>query len=94
MRRRLRTGFLLAASLGLGACALLPGQDPEPVEPPGPPPVPASVLAAAAPNQNLGSVRLRPEDGCFWYLHNGPVEETLLPLRSRTGSRFCVQGAT
>lgn len=47
------------------------------------------IVALAAPNQNLEAIRLNPEDGCYWYLHEGPVENTLIPLRSKTGRRIC-----
>jgi len=52
--------------------------------------VPEQVAALAAPNQDLSAVRLMPEDGCYWYRHKGPVETTLLPLRSKDGSPICV----
>lgn len=51
--------------------------------------VPEAVLAVAAPYQNLATARLRPEDGCYWYLHSGPVETTLIPLRSVDGRPIC-----
>ncbi|MGS4943941.1 hypothetical protein ACVDG3_00550 [Meridianimarinicoccus sp. RP-17] len=49
--------------------------------------------AVAAPYQDLQSVRLLPEDGCYWYRHVGPVETTLLPLRTATGQPICTQRA-
>ena len=45
----------------------------------------------AAPYQNLQLVRLRPEDGCYWYQHAGQVETTLLPLRTSEGRPICLQ---
>ena len=57
-----------------------------------PPPlseVPEGVAAIAAPNQNLATVRIQPEDGCYWYQDAGPVETTYLPLRSRDGRPIC-----
>ncbi len=54
---------------------------------------PEAVVALAAPNQNLDAVRLDPEDGCYWYLYDGPVETTLLPLRSKSGRRICVSSS-
>lgn len=53
--------------------------------------VPEEVAALAAPNQNLQSVKLLEEDGCYWYQHNGPVETTLLPLMSKRGRHICLQ---
>lgn len=55
--------------------------------------VPEGVLAIAAPWQNLDAVVLRPEDGCYWYQHRGPVETTLLPLRTREGRPICTRPA-
>ena len=33
--------------------------------------VPESVVAMAAPDQDVSTARLRPGDGCYWYEHNG-----------------------
>lgn len=54
--------------------------------------VPPQVAEAAAPNQDLSFVELR-DDNCYWYRHRGPVETTMLPLRTRTGRPICVQVA-
>ncbi|SEM30446.1 hypothetical protein SAMN05443999_11927 [Roseovarius azorensis] len=51
--------------------------------------LPEAVLNLAAPGQDLSSARLRPEDGCYWYEHSGPVETTLVPLRSAGGNPIC-----
>ena len=48
-----------------------------------------AVAALAAPGQDLASARLLPEDGCYWYEHRGPVETTLLPLRTAGGNPIC-----
>lgn len=53
--------------------------------------VPESVLELAGPNQNLNAVKFLEEDGCYWYEHDGPVETTLLPLRSTRGRHLCVE---
>lgn len=55
--------------------------------------VPEQVAALAAPNQPLATAR-RLEDGCYWYLHDGPVEQTLLPLRTVNGNPICVRTAS
>ena len=55
--------------------------------------VPEGVLEIAAPWQDLTAVVLRPEDGCYWYEHTGPVETTLLPLRTREGRPICTRPA-
>lgn len=52
--------------------------------------VPEAVSVLAAPGQNLTTARLRSEDNCYWYEHSGPVETTLLPLRSAGGNPICV----
>lgn len=51
------------------------------------------VRAAAAPNQNIESARVLPEDGCYWYEYAGPVESTLLPLRAPNGAHLCTAAA-
>lgn len=53
--------------------------------------LPEEVIAMAAPNQDLRSVILRPEDGCYWYQHVGVVETTLLPLRTKAGNPICTR---
>lgn len=53
--------------------------------------LPDAVATIAAPYQNLSTARLRPEDGCYWYLHAGPVETTLLPLRTSEGRPICTR---
>lgn len=53
--------------------------------------VPESVASIAAPYQDLGSARVRPEDGCYWYTHRGPVETTQLPLRTAAGNPICTR---
>ena len=50
----------------------------------------AQVVAMAAPDQDVASARLLPEDNCYWYEHRGPVETTLLPLRTRNGNPICM----
>ncbi len=56
--------------------------------------LPEAVLSLAAPGQNLATARLRSEDDCYWYEHSGPVETTLVPLRSTGGSPICVARQT
>ncbi len=53
-----------------------------------------SVAALAAPNQDLTAVQWRPEDGCYWYLYEGPVETLMVPLRADDGGKICAPGAT
>lgn len=47
------------------------------------------LIAIAAPYQDLSTVRINPEDGCYEYRHLGPVETTYLPLRTREGNPLC-----
>ena len=56
--------------------------------------LPDGVVAIAAPYQNLSTVRVLPEDGCYWYLHVGPVENTLLPLRTTDGRPICTASSS
>lgn len=51
--------------------------------------IPEQVAALAAPYQDVSTARLLPRDGCYWYLHEGPVETTLLPLRTVDGRPIC-----
>lgn len=51
--------------------------------------IPDQVVALAAPYQDVSTARLLPRDGCYWYLHQGPVEATLLPLRTSDGRPIC-----
>lgn len=51
--------------------------------------LPEPLVGLAAPYQNLGKVRLDASDNCFWYLHDGPVEKTWLPLRTPQGNPIC-----
>lgn len=53
--------------------------------------IPDAVAAMAAPGQNLSTARFLPEDGCYWYRHAGPVETTLLPLRTTDGRPICAR---
>jgi hypothetical protein len=56
--------------------------------------VPEAVIAMAGPDQDVATARLVPEDGCYWYEHSGPVETTLLPLRTANGNRICTPRET
>lgn len=91
MIHRLHTALLIPVLLmGLAAC------DPAAFAPPGtaaPSSVPEGVRAMAAPGQNVDTARVLPEDNCYWYEHAGPVETTLLPLRSVEGRPICTAAA-
>lgn len=56
--------------------------------------LPDAVVEQAAPNQDLTTARLRPEDGCYWYEHTNPVETILVPLRTAQDSRICIRSAS
>lgn len=75
----------LASATILGACATAPKAGPDGVLEA----VPEPVLAIAAPYQNLEKVRIGPHDNCYWYLHEGVVQDTWLPLRTNTGNLIC-----
>jgi len=86
-----RTLAAALAPLLLTACA-------EPVpEDDGLPGLPVEVteelIALVEPTQSLASVRILPEDGCYWYRYSGPVETTYLPLRTSEGRRICSEQA-
>lgn len=51
--------------------------------------IPENVIAMAAPYQDVATARILPADGCYWYRHVGPVETTLLPLRTIGGRPIC-----
>ncbi len=83
-------GLILGAGFALGGCTVATGSTG--VGPNGYlKEVPEAVLEIAAPYQNLDAVVLKPEDGCYWYRHDGPVESTLLPLRTRSGNPICTR---
>lgn len=92
-RRGGRAVLLLGALVTLGACAVpvgRAGQERQGVSEE----IMAQLVTMAAPYQDLQSVELRPEDGCYWYRHAGPVETTMLPLRTSDGSIICGGSST
>ncbi len=48
-----------------------------------------AVTELADPRQNLATARLRETDNCYWYEYQGPVETTLLPLKTVDGRPIC-----
>ena len=76
--------LFLTASCGSQEVGQLPATEPESG-------VPEIGLELAADGQDLSTVRLLPDDGCYWYEHRGQVETTLLPLRARNGAAICRQ---
>jgi hypothetical protein len=72
----------------LGACVSTPPTDPATGFVTD---VPARVTELAAPYQDLSAVQFRRQDGCYWYRYAGPVETTMLPIRTRDGSKICVR---
>ena len=90
--KQFRPIFLAIALLALGACTVPINQATDKTtgflkE------LPEGVALIAAPYQNLQEVILKPEDGCYWYRHVGPVETTMLPLRSVRGGPICTDAA-
>ncbi|WP_113910497.1 hypothetical protein [Roseovarius dicentrarchi] len=55
--------------------------------------LPPSLRELAAPYQDLSAVRLDPASGCYVYRYRGPVETTMLPLRTTDGRPLCVKKA-
>ena len=86
-----RSAILILLGVALGACSetLSNSQGSGSL-----PPVPEQIAALAAPNQDLATARLRPEDNCYWYMHAGPVETTPLPLRTSGGNPICIKQAS
>lgn len=82
---------ILPALLALSACTVPYGTDPQTgfIRE-----LPEEIVSIAAPGQDLAAVQLNPDDGCYWYRYEGPVETTMLPLRSREGRPICTQPAT
>ncbi|WP_074963719.1 hypothetical protein [Aliiroseovarius crassostreae] len=78
---------IMVATLALTGCVVPLKEDNDPFRVGN---IPESVAALAAPNQDLNTAQLRPEDNCYWYAHSGPVETTLVPLRSAGGNPICV----
>ena len=83
-----RNALILAAILILAGCTVPTLEDGDAPNNAGN--VPEAVAALAAPGQDLTSARLLQEDGCYWYEHSGPVETTLVPLRSAGGNPICI----
>ena len=81
--------LLFAGLLALGACTP-PVNETAEEEPGITEEVMAQLSVMAAPYQNVQTVIQRP-DGCYWYRHVGPVETTMLPLRTVDGRRICAQ---
>lgn len=88
LRRTGRGALLTGALLTLGACAVPVGTERAP-EQGIPPDAMEQIAALAAPYQDLSTVERRPGDGCYWYRHVGPVETTMLPLRTPEGNSIC-----
>ena len=86
-RRILKPVLLGGAILTLGACTMPVGGSTTPNAGISPNTL-EQLSVLAAPYQNLQSVELR-EDGCYWYRHDGPVEDTMLPLRTSEGRFIC-----
>ncbi|SFN97979.1 hypothetical protein SAMN04487859_112102 [Roseovarius lutimaris] len=84
----------LLALITLGACSVPEFSDTGSEDPGFLTELPEGVLAIVAPYQDLQAVRISPEDGCYWYRHVGPVETTMLPLRTVNGNPICTRDQT
>lgn len=87
IKRLIRTVPMLAVIAGCATTGPIPGGE----ESGAPVNLPDNVIAMAAPSQDLSTVRIMPEDGCYWYRHVGPVETTYLPLRTTEGRPICTR---
>lgn len=85
-----KLGLLMGTGIFLAACEPVVVQE----DPNNGIIIPDEVVQVAGPNQDLTTARLLPEDNCYWYMHRGPVETTLLPLRSFDGRAICVAQST
>ena len=90
---RFQPAMLLAAMLTMAACSPSLVGDAQATSPRAGT-LPESVVSIADPNQDLRSASLQPEDGCYWYQYAGPVETTLLPLRTVEGRPICARPAS
>ena len=86
---QIRRAPIIAAMLVLAGCSTLSMDDGDAPNRVGS--VSEAVAALAAPGQDLTKARLLPEDGCYWYRHVGPVETTMLPLRTPEGRTICTE---
>ena len=84
-----RLVLIIMGVAGLGACTTATGGNAGFIRN-----LPEEIVAMAAPNQDLNAVRLKEEDGCYWYRHSGPVETTMLPLRTVEGRPICTREQT
>lgn len=87
----IRSKLVLLAGVSLAACTEMPVAGDAPSGSPFLADLPESVRAIAAPNQNLDRVVFLEDDNCYWYEHTGPVETTLLPLRTARGNTICAE---
>lgn len=86
-----RHAAIMVAIVGLAGCAAPPGGIGDPYQIGN---LPDSVVSLAAPGQDLTTARLNPDDNCYWYEYQGPVETTLVPLRAVGGSPICLSQGT
>jgi|LNFM01.1.fsa_nt_gb hypothetical protein len=85
--------FLLSVATILAGCVASGGAQPGSDGSAKLPPLPEEVIAVAAPWQDLSTARLMPQDGCYWYEHQGQIERTMLPLRTPEGRPICTSAA-
>ena len=82
-----RHAVIMVATLALANCAVPTIEDNDQTKIGN---VSDAATALAAPDQDLTTARLRPEDNCYWYEHSGTVETTMVPLRSTSGNPICL----
>lgn len=84
----LKTLGLLCCIGGVTGCATTPLTPAETTAA-----VQQDLVALADPRQDVGTAILRPDDNCYWYEHQNPLETVLLPLRTIDGRHICQASA-
>lgn len=87
---KITSTLMLGAVVALGACAEMPDSPMAGGSTGASTGLPQEVRDIAAPFQDLDTAVLLEQDNCYWYEHRGPVETTLLPLRTTRGNTICV----
>lgn len=75
---------IFVACAGLVACGAPPTPQGQTEE------LSPEVMALVGPGQDLNTVRIE-SDGCYWWLHRGPVETTYIPLVTADSRMICTR---
>lgn len=52
--------------------------------------VPQAVWEHIPANTPVDSIRQGSQDGCYWYMHHGPLESILIPVRDDESVPVCL----